>query len=173
LRVLRDNKKAALDEAKLMAGTKKRTGGGKRARAAEGQNVQPKEAGEGESTIPMTKAKEDVDAVDSIRKSSNRAADEGSRYIRALTHSYIEGLRLTAGLMDTFTNEVVARNHPDKKKAKEAAEDGTETHTSRRLVAQLPSDIYSGYLAALDESVEIPRKVLDKFYEVYKEPVEP
>ncbi len=94
---------------------------------------------------------------DSFRDLSDRAIDEASKMARGITLSYIEGLRTAADALTTFVDEVSDRNRPE------------DEDSVRDLVTKLPGDIYSGYIDALDRSLDLPSNTITKFNDTYNE----
>lgn len=94
---------------------------------------------------------------DLIREIPERTIDETAKVARGVTLAYVEQLRQMADVWNAFADEVFNRNSAD-------------SRTSvRDLAWNLPRDLYSGYLSAIDRSLDIPRRTIDKFYETYNE----
>ncbi len=88
---------------------------------------------------------------------SNRALDEGSGLIRGVALAGIHSVRLAGGVMSSFADTVSQRNRPEEK-------DSTSD-----LTRDLPKDVYSGVLNAVEQTLDIPGKVIDKLQEGYNE----
>ena len=88
---------------------------------------------------------------------SSRAVDEGSGLIRGVAVAGIESVRLAGGVMSSFADTVSQRNRPEEK-------DSTSD-----LTRDLPKDVYSGALNAVEQALDIPGKVIDKLQEGYNE----
>ena len=91
--------------------------------------------------------------TESARKTIDRTVDEANRTVRGLTLAYLEGLRTAANAVEEFAREVERRNPAD--------EDDDD------LARNLPRDLYSGYLKAVNRALKIPENAIDKFYETY------
>lgn len=88
---------------------------------------------------------------------SNRAVGEGSGLIRGVAVAGIESVRLAGSVMSSFADTVSQRNRPEEK-------DSTSD-----LTRDLPKDVYSGALNAVEQTLDIPGKVIDKLQEGYNE----
>ncbi len=88
---------------------------------------------------------------------SSRAVDEGSGLIRGVAVAGIESVRLAGSVMSSFADTVSQRNRPEEKDA------------TSDLTRDLPKDVYSGVLNAVEQTLDIPGKVIDKLQEGYKE----
>lgn len=102
-----------------------------------------------------------------IRDLPERALDEGSKLLRGLVLAAVEPLRIAGDLASQFGDDVRARNRPYRARGRSEKRSG-ETSPSG-LVSDLPGDISAGLSRILDESLNIPGKVVDRFYEAYKE----
>ena len=90
--------------------------------------------------------------TDSTRDTANRLIDETNKLVRGFTLAYVEGLRAAADAFGTFADEVSRRNPPD------------EEDTIR----DLPGDLYSGYLKAVNQALRIPERAIDRLDETYR-----
>jgi len=88
---------------------------------------------------------------------SNRAVDEGSGLIRGVALAGIESVRLAGSVMSSFADTVSQKNRPEEK------------GSTSDLTRDLPKDIYSGVLNAVEQTLDIPGKVVDKLQEGYHE----
>ena len=95
--------------------------------------------------------------VSQAKNISNRAVDEGSGLIRGVAVAGIESVRLAGSVMSSFADTVSQRNRPEEK-------DSTSD-----LTRDLPKDVYSGALNAVEQTLDIPGKVIDKLQEGYNE----
>ena len=93
----------------------------------------------------------------SARRITGRAADEGGGLIRGLALAGVEAVRATGSVMSSFADTVSQRNSPDEKDSKSD------------LTRDLPKDIYSGVLNAVEQALDIPERVIDRLNEGYKE----
>jgi hypothetical protein len=94
--------------------------------------------------------------TESARKTIDRTVDEANRTVRGLTLAYLEGLRTAANAVEEFAREVERRNPPD-----------DDDDDADDLARNLPRDLYSGYLKAVNRALKIPENAIDKFYETY------
>jgi hypothetical protein len=84
---------------------------------------------------------------------------ESARYARAWALAYTEGLRLASHSVTAMANEIQHQQVQDEETQKESS--------ASDLLWSFPSHAASGYARAIEESVDIPRKVINKFYDVY------
>jgi hypothetical protein len=104
-----------------------------------------------------TETKKKSSKTSDARNISNRAADEGSGLIRGVALAGVESVRLAGTVLSSFADTVSQRNRPEEK-------DSTSD-----LTRDLPKDIYSGVINAVEQTLDIPGKVIDKLQEGYKE----
>ena len=97
----------------------------------------------------------------------NRVADEFGKLMRGLALAGIEQFKLAGDLMSQLGEEVQARNHPDRVRNSETK--SGRRPTPGRLVSDLPRNLYDGLNSIADQALEIPGRVVDKFYNAYKE----
>ena len=88
---------------------------------------------------------------------SNRAVDEGSGLIRGVALAGIESVRLAGSVLSSFADTVSQKNRPEEK------------NSISDLTRDLPKDVYSGVLNAVEQTLDIPGKVVDKLQEGYHE----
>jgi hypothetical protein len=88
---------------------------------------------------------------------SNRAVDEGSGLVRGVALAGIESVRLAGSVMSSFADTVSQRNRPEEKSS------------TSELTRDLPKDIYSGVLNAVEQTLDIPGKMIDKLQQGYNE----
>jgi hypothetical protein len=96
-----------------------------------------------------------------------RAIDEGSKLLRGLVLAAVEPLRIAGDLASQFGDELRARNRPERVRTR--SEKRSDRTSPTGLVSDLPRDITAGLSKIVDESLNIPGKVVDRFYEAYKE----
>ncbi|MEW6729940.1 MAG: hypothetical protein AB1489_01265 [Acidobacteriota bacterium] len=94
---------------------------------------------------------------ESSKNISKRATDEGTSLIRAFTLAGVEFVRSTGSVLETFADTVSKRNQPKEKSS------------TSDLTRDLPKDVYSGGLDAIEQFFDIPGKVIEKLHESYKE----
>jgi hypothetical protein len=112
------------------------------------------------------KVREELESPD-IRDLPEHAIDEGSKLLRGLVLAAVEPLRIAGDLISQFGDEVRARNRPDRGRGR--SERRSEGTSPSDLVSNLPRDISAGLSRIVDESLNIPGKVIDRFNEAYKE----
>jgi len=93
---------------------------------------------------------------DALRELPGRYVDETSKFIRGASLAYLENLRLMANISSSFAEEVYGR-------------DRTEHTSLADLAVDFPKNVSTGLANALDESLDIPGKVVHKFCETYEE----
>jgi hypothetical protein len=121
---------------------------------------------------------------DVVRDIPVRTTDELSKIARSVTLASIEQLRLAARVVDTFANEVFNRNQPKPRRRSRHRSDERDFESSEsepkrgrrskrssvtELTGNLAQDISAGVARALDQSFEIPKKIVDKLSQSYRE----
>ena len=91
-----------------------------------------------------------------------RAMEEANRVLHALAYALVEHLRSSADVIKAVADEAYKKN--------EAHVSSDESLDEARL-EELKGDLASVVNKGVQKSLDIPRRVLDKFYEVYQEPV--
>ena len=112
---------------------------------------------EGELHDESKKGKKGSKTSESARDVSKRATDEGGSLVRAVALAGVEVFRSTGAVLESFADTVSERNRPEKK------------DSSSDVTRDLPRDVYSGALNAIDQALEIPGRVIAKLHEGYKE----
>ena len=102
-----------------------------------------------------TKTSDEKELADLLRNTSSRAVDNSTKLIRGITLAYLEQLRLAANVVNTLASDVVQMP-------------GAKEKMSGEDLIKLPKNIYARYLSAINESLDIPSKTIEKFYEGYK-----
>jgi hypothetical protein len=111
-----------------------------------------------ESELESSKRKpKGADPKGRTREISDKLGDEAARLIRGIALAGVEQVRITASVLNSFADTVSQRNRP---KAKESHSD---------LAKDLPNDLYSGILNAIEQSLEMPGKVVNRLHETYAE----
>ena len=103
------------------------------------------------------KRKRSSKTSESTRNISKRATDEGGSIVRAIVLGGVELVRSTGSVLSSFADSVTDRNRPEEKDSKSD------------LTRDLPKDVYSGGLNAVEQVLEIPGRVIDKLHEGYRE----
>ena len=103
-----------------------------------------------------TKTTDEKPLADLLKNTSNRAMDNTTKLVRGITLAYLEQLRLAANVANAFADDV---SQMPTSKGKVSGED---------FIKDLPRDIYTRFLNVIDQSLDIPNKAVDKFYEGYK-----
>jgi hypothetical protein len=93
------------------------------------------------------------DRVETVREIAERVDGEGRRAFRALLHSQLEQMRLTADLMSSFANRI-EREHP------------ADDPDAEKDLAQ---DMLDGWLDTVDRALDIPEKTISAFEDTYKQ----
>lgn len=106
------------------------------------------------------------DPRDIARDLPVRLLDETNKFVRALTFAYLEQVRLAADVLDEFTEEVFKRNRP---LSETGSEDAPRRRTITDLTTSLPGDFYAGFVRALDRSLDIPSRSVERFHEAYRQ----
>ena len=88
---------------------------------------------------------------------STRAIEETRGVIRGVTLAGVESLRVASSVLSSFADTVGERNRPEEK------------DSTADLTSDLPKDIYSGLVDAVDQALEIPGRVIDRLHEGYRE----
>lgn len=91
------------------------------------------------------------------RSSSKRAVNESRSIIRGVALAGVESVRLAGSVLSSFADTVSQRNSPEEKDSKD------------NLTSDLPKDIYSGLVNAVDQALDMPGKVIDRLHEGYRE----
>ena len=112
---------------------------------------------EGDLQTERKKRTKSSKTSESTRNISRRTADEGGSLIRAITLAGVELVRSTGSVLESFADTVSQRNRPEEK------------DSSSDLTRDLPKDVYSGGLNAVEQVLEIPGRVIDKLQEGYRE----
>ena len=91
------------------------------------------------------------------REITDKFGDEAARLIRGIAMAGVEQVRTTASVLNSFADTVSQRNRRKEE----------ESHSD--LVKDLPKDLYSGILDAIEQSLEMPGKVVSRLHETYSE----
>lgn len=113
--------------------------------------------GELEAETKARKKESKASGSGSARNISSRATDEGSGLIRGVALAGVESVRFAGSILSSFADTVSQRNSPEEKDSKDD------------LTRDLPKDIYSGVVNAVEQSLDMPGKVIDKLQEGYRE----
>jgi hypothetical protein len=92
------------------------------------------------------------DVAESTRETADRAIDETNRLFRSMTMAYVEGIRSAADAVGSFSDEFARRADDD----------------DRERLANLPGDLYSSYLSAVNQALKIPGRAVDRFQDSYR-----
>src|ERR1043165_3572199 len=84
----------------------------------------------------------------SARNISNRATDEGGSLIRGVVLAGVETVRLAGSVLSSFADTVSQSNRPEEK------------DSTADLTRDLPKDMYSGVINAVEKTLDIPGKVI-------------
>jgi len=116
------------------------------------------------------------EASDILRDIPGRAVDEASKFVRGYTMAYLEQLRIMGEMLTTVADEVTGRNRASTRTRSRRDSSGRrymrefdDRSSPTGLAANLPRDIFTGVISAVDKSLDGPRRVVDRFYEAYRE----
>jgi hypothetical protein len=87
-----------------------------------------------------------------------QVADEASRTMRAFVIAGVEATRRHAEILVGFAEEVLGKNRPS-----------AEAPHARDLVMNLPREMASAAVNAIDASLKTQKDIVDKFAEVFRE----
>lgn len=104
-----------------------------------------------------------------LRDLPDRFTGEASKMVRAFTLACLEPLRLAGDIVDAFAEETSGRNRPEEPTAERGRFRTRTRRQSRSEAMNLPRDLYSGFIKAVDRSLDVPSKMVDRFYNTYKE----
>jgi hypothetical protein len=104
-----------------------------------------------------TKKRKGSSKASQTRNISKRATDEGGSIVRGVALAGVELVRSTGNVLASFADTVSDRNRPEEK------------GSSSDLTRDLPKDIASGALNAIEQALEIPGRMIDKLHEGYRE----
>lgn len=99
----------------------------------------------------------DKEAFDRIQDLPSEMLDETSRLIRALALASAQSARITGETLQEFAEDVMGRNAV------------SSDSSSRDLVMNLPRNILSAGVNAMDRSFKRNDEVVDKFVEAFRE----
>ena len=91
------------------------------------------------------------------REIADKFGDEAARLIRSIALAGVEQVRTTASVLNSFADTVSQRNR------------SKEEQSPSDLAKDLPNDLYSGILNAIERSLEMPGKVVNRLHETYTE----
>ena len=94
--------------------------------------------------------------ADSTSHISRRARDAKSRMVRGVTLGAFEGLRAWSDAFSSFADGVLRRN------------EGRD-RSVRDLLTDLPGDVASGFSDAVDDFIDVPVRVADRYSRSYRE----
>jgi hypothetical protein len=101
-----------------------------------------------------------------------RFTDEAGRMVRAFTLASLEPLRLAADIIDTFAEEVSPRKRPEERVSDRGRYGERRERRSRSeggsSATGLLRDLYSGFVKAVDRSLDIPSEMVDRFHDTYR-----
>ncbi len=142
------------------------------------------ERGEGDSTSPRRSRGSRTRPVspeteERLRSIPGHARDEIDRLARGLSYAAAEHLRATSDVINSFADEFFARNaetrtHKSSKRpapgtARETDQD-EESHVQRAAdnVSRMTDDVLAGVSRGVHESIETPRRVIERFFDAYE-----
>jgi hypothetical protein len=99
----------------------------------------------------------DRETSNQIRDLPTEASEQVSRFVRALSLAAVESARISGEVLTEFANDVLARNQASAKR------------TPGELAMNLPRDITSAGVNAMERSVRLQRQVVERFSDAYGE----
>ncbi len=99
------------------------------------------------------------DAASDMTDIARKARDEFNRFSLGFFYAGLESLKVAAEMTQSFVSKAYELNSPDKEKR--------DTITKR--ITALPVDIMEASLHAMEHSIDKSGKIVDKFYEKYRE----
>jgi hypothetical protein len=90
-----------------------------------------------------------------------KASDEANRLTHAFAYALAENLRSAADVIKVVADEAYKRNEE-----RVSIDEGVN-----EMRLEFEDDLASVVNKGIEKTLDIPRRVLDKFYEVYHEPV--
>jgi|SRR5882762_6844880 len=100
-----------------------------------------------------------------LRNLPDRFISEASKTVRALTLACLEPLRVAGDIVEAFAEET----RPGERTAERGRSRTRTGKQSRSETTSLPRDMYSGLVKAVDRSLDVPSKMVDRFYNTYKD----
>ena len=97
-----------------------------------------------------------------IHDMPEKAADEANRLFLAMAHAFVEQLRSTADVINAVADEAFKRRE----------ERSSRDESMKVRLIDFENDIASVLNKGIEKVLATPRRVVDKFYEVYQEPVQ-
>ena len=99
----------------------------------------------------------DKETSDRLRDLPNEVIEQTSRFLRALSLAVIESGRISGEALTAFADEVVGRNAPSEGKG------------PRDLAMNLSRDMTAAGVNALERSIRMHGRVVDRFSDAFKE----
>jgi hypothetical protein len=109
------------------------------------------------------------DSSEILRDLPDRFMGEASKTVRDLILACLEPLRMAGDIVDAFAEETSAHNRPEERGTERGRFRSRTGRQSRSEAMNLSRDIYSGFIKAVDRSLDIPSKMVDRYHSTYKE----
>lgn len=93
------------------------------------------------------------------KEADKRVRNESSDIAHGIARAYLEGLRISADILESFADKTIQTLRP----SDEDDEEGT------KKVGDVYSDVVDAYVDAYRDLADLPAKAIDKFYDTYKE----
>jgi hypothetical protein len=93
---------------------------------------------------------------------SDRAAGEAGRFLRALTVASLTPVRAMAGVVTAFTDAIIEGVQQG-----DAVIGQVDPRRGRAPGTTLVGHAYAGFADAINQSLQIPKQTVDRFYETY------
>jgi cell division septum initiation protein DivIVA len=107
------------------------------------------------------KSKSHTETDKLVHDMPDKAADEATRLLHALAHAFVEQLRSSADVIKVVADEAFKRREQRSSK---------DERLDEMRLSEIEDDLASVLNKGIDKSLDVPRRVVDKFYEVYQEP---
>jgi hypothetical protein len=125
---------------------------------AKARSEEPESEHEGNSARKWKTPAQRFRSTHHLRK---KASDEANRLTHAFAYALAENLRSAADVIKVVADEAYKRNEE-----RVSIDEGVN-----EMRLEFEDDVASVVNKGIEKTLDIPRRVLDKFYEVYHEPV--
>jgi hypothetical protein len=115
---------------------------------------------------------------DRLRSIPNHARDEADRLARGLSYAAAEHLRSTSEVISSFADEFFTRTAQRRKertsssstdtKVESLSDVETEVRSTTDRMSDAADDLLAGVTNSVHESISVPRRVIERFFEAYE-----